>query len=559
MSPRILASLVALTGLAACTETIHVETAELDRLASITIEPRDARLELTDLGSSLHALQYTAIGTFVDGTTRDVTSAVTWAIDRDALGSFDTRGLFSASARGAGHATVAARTAGVQATTGLDIAIDATIVDATFPPPASGLFAQGRAVVTDDPSAPSLAYPEDGVVLPAVIESTLFQLDPGPGHDTVRITFETDLLHLRVETGSDRWRADGTVQRLLAESARTAALRVTVEATDSTDAVAPVFASASSDVGFSTDLAATPMYYWSAATDGIMRGGVDVPAASKVYPPSATCVGCHAVSRGGVLAVAVDSGDGKTFELATAAPNSAQPLIAPSPSRPAGWSAFSPDGTRLVVANDGVLTEYDAATGATHGTIALPPMRFATHPDWAPDGSGIVVALTNQAPSNYDVKSASIAFIPVTGGTWGTPRVLVTAAGNTNDYFPRFSPDGSRIAFVRATSGSRGAASARLMLVNAAGGAPVALGNANGDHASTMPAWAPRIGSRLWLSFTSTRPYGRVAPSPPPQIWMTSLDLTATGDPSTTAFWVPCQDVTVLNMMAAWASEMVTI
>jgi hypothetical protein len=49
-----------------------------------------------------------------------------------------------------------------------------------------------------------------------------------------------------------------------------------------------------------------------------------------------------------------------------------------------------------------------------------------------------------------------------------------------------------------------------------------------------------------------------VAPAPPAQIWVTSLDLAAAGDPSTTAFWLPCQDPSVLNMVPAWWSGPVT-
>jgi hypothetical protein len=71
----------------------------------------------------------------------------------------------------------------------------------------------------------------------------------------------------------------------------------------------------------------------------------------------------------------------------------------------------------------------------------------------------------------------------------------------------------------------------------------------------TMPAWAPRTGERAWLAFTSARPYGAVLPTAGRgQIWVTSLDLTLTGDPSTAAFWLPCQDATVLNNNPVWST-----
>jgi hypothetical protein len=104
------------------------------------------------------------------------------------------------------------------------------------------------------------------------------------------------------------------------------------------------------------------------------------------------------------------------------------------------------------------------------------------------------------------------------------------------------------------------------MLVPATGGTPRSLAIANqrvgatlvGDLANTMPAWAPQIGPRTWLAFASKRAYGKVVASGPSQIWITSLDLGAPGDPSTPAFWLPCQDVTVLNNNPVWSGQLVS-
>jgi Tol biopolymer transport system component len=293
-----------------------------------------------------------------------------------------------------------------------------------------------------------------------------------------------------------------------------------------------------------------------------MRGGVDLVSASKVYPSSGTCVGCHTISRSGhSLATAVDDGSAVSFQLEAIDLASGQPVIAASPSRPMGWAAYSPDGSQLVVANNGVLTRYNASTGASLGTVPLPAMRYATHPDWSPDGRSLAVALTAQTPTSMEVRAASIAVLPYnTNGTWGAPVMVVMGSNSNNNYFPRWSPDGTMLAFVHATGPSRGAASAELMLVSLPGGVPQALVTANRrvggeeriDLANTMPSWAPRVGPRLWLAFSSARPYGNVVSGGPSQLWITSLDLTSTGDPSTPAFWLPCQDVTVLNSNPVW-------
>lgn len=565
MRPSLLALLLLFSG---CTETIRFDHAPLGTLTSISITPGDAVLALSDLAPAKSTLQYSAVGTFADGTTRDVTDEVIWAIDRDMLGAFDAHGLFVASHAGTGFATVAARIDGLQATTSLEITLDVTIIDTTFPPPAANLFTGGRLVVDGDPThAPSLTYPADGVVLPRLIASTLFQVDRGTGNDAIRLRFDSTFLHLRVETGADRWRADGSLQQLLAESAGLDPIRVTVDGTSSTVVDTPVYTSTPASFAFSTDLADTPLLYWSSATNGIMRGGVDLASASKLYPATGTCVGCHTMDHAGrTLAVSVDDGTGNAFQLETLDLASKQPLLPASAARASGWQAFSPDGGRLVVANNGVLTEYNPVTGASLGTIPLPAGKFATHPDWSPDGTSLVVALTSQAPTNLDVKAASIAVLPFDNGTWGAPTTVVTGGATTNSYFPRWSPGGEMIAFVRASTSSRGASSAELMLVPSAGGTPIPLALANRrvngadqiDLANTMPSWAPRIGARLWLAFASSRPYGNVVSGGPPQIWVTSVDLTQSGDPSTPAFWLPCQDVTVMNTTPIWATTEVT-
>lgn len=559
-----LAALALTLSIVGCTETIRFDVTPLDGVTELRVLPASATIEITDLAPPNHTLQYAAIATYGDGTTRDITDLVTWAIDRDSLGAFETDGLFITSHEAAGYGTVAARIGGVQATGSLRVSIDATIVDATFPPPAAGLFAAPKPTVTDDPvRTPALVYPASGTVMPRVIASTLFQLEPGNGNDAFRITFENDVLRLRVETGADRWRADAGVQSLIAASAGPDPLRISIEGTA---AGSPIYLGAPTELSFSSDLADATLYYWSSATNGIMRGGADRTSASKLYPPGGTCVGCHTVNRGGTsIAVAVDDGSATTFQLTALDVMSQQQTIQTSPSRPMGWATYAPDSSRIVVANDGILTMYDAA-GTSLGVVPLPAQRYATHPDWSPDGTFLAVALSQQQPTNKDVRAASIALIPYANGTWGTPQILVTGTATSNNYFPRWSPDGTMLVFVRASGPSRGAASANLMLITATGGTPIELTNASHrvgganlpDLANTMPGWAPRIGTRQFIAFASARPYGKVVASGPSQIWITSIDPGASGDPSTPAFWLPCQDVTVLNYNPVWSHEIVT-
>lgn len=551
--------------LASCTETIRLDHDPLDNLESVEIFPSDATVQIMNLGEPFHSLQYEAMGRFSDGSTRDITPLVAWTLDRQVLGGFGDRGLFVASHEAAGRATVRAAIRDFEVSSPLTVMVDATIIDPVYPPPGANLFDPDNVVVTGDPTrSPTLIYPSDGTVLPEKIASTLFQLDPGASNDAFRITFKSELLQIRVETAADRWRADGTVQRLLSAAADDQPLVVEISATSSGNP-ATLYAGRSIELEFSRDLGDTSLFFWSSATNGIMRSSVDINVATKLEGPSGSCVGCHTISRNGAsLAFATDNGT--SSELQVLDLMSSQTTIQPSPTRPMGWAAYSPDGARLIVAHDGVLTHYDATTGASLGIVPLPPQRYATHPDWSPDGRALVVALTSLVPTNKDVRAASIAVLPYTNGVWGAPQTIVAGSMTNNNYFPRYSPDGSLIAFVNATTSSRGALSAELVLVPAGGGplrwlqiANQRVGpNVGGNLANTMPSWAPQIGARLWLGFASARPYGKLNVGGPGQIWITSLDLTSPADPSTPAFWLPSQDVTVLNYNPIWSNQAFT-
>ncbi len=550
--------------LASCTETVQLSRDPLDALVAVNVTPFDSTIKITDLAPPHHTLQFSAMGVFADGSIRDITPLVEWQLDNGLLGAIDSRGLFTASHDAAGYGTVGIEARGLTATTKLTVIIDATVIDQAFPPPAANLFDPSIPFISGDPMrSPKLIYPADATTFPQNIARTLFQFTRGTGNDAARVVFDSDVLHLAVETGADRWQADGMLQRLLAATGIAGPIRSEVHATSSTALPQTIYVGNRVMLEYTEEAVGGPVYFWSGATNGIMRGGVDVETSGKLYPLSTTCVGCHTISRDGTqLAMGQDAMT--STDLLTINVGDLSPVIPASTSRPMGWATYSPDGTRVLVANNGRLDLYDAATGASLGTISLPPMRFATHPDWSPDGQWVAVALTPTAPTNMDVKAASIARIPYNDGAWGTPQILVSGSMMSNNYFPRYSPDGTYLAFVRATTASQGALSAELMLIASDGGTPRRLRIASHrvgmqddvpDLASTMPAWAPGTRERAWLAFTSVRPYGAVLPTAGRgQIWVTSLDLTQSGDPSTAAFWLPCQDATVLNNNPVWST-----
>jgi len=560
---RVLLALL-LTAVAGCTETIELTHDPLANLESLEVVPDDAKITITDLAPPYHTLQYQAMGRFRDGSTQDVTGLVTWSIANEALGAFEPSGLFVTSAAAVGTTRVLVTSRELAVETGLTVTVDATILDSTFPPPAGQLFPPGATVITGDATrSPELLYPADETVFPRTLSRTLFQIARGDLNDAASIQFDNELLHLVVETGSDRWAADGTIQQLISSAAEQAPIRTEIRATSST-APASIYGSTPTTFTVSRDTPGGALYFWSASTNGIMRGRLDATSAAKLYPGQSTCVGCHALARDGAQ-LAMGSENGASFDLLSIDVGTLATVVPASLARPMGWATYSPDGSRLVVANNGVLTEYDAHTGAVIGTISV-GNTFATHPHRSPDGASLAIAMTGAMPTNRDVKAASIAVLARSGTTWSAPQVLLTGSNSSNNYFPRWSPDGSVLAFVHATTASQGAASAELMIMPKAGGSPTPLAKANYrvGHvdmpalSNTMPVWAPYIGQHAWLAFVSARPYGNVLAGGRGQIWISAVDLNNPTAPSHPAFWLPSQDVTVLNYNPSWSGEAIT-
>ncbi|HUJ57564.1 MAG TPA: hypothetical protein VLX92_03715 [Kofleriaceae bacterium] len=550
-----------------CTQDVQLDD-RLAGLVALSIAPGQSSLAIDGLDAPAQSVTFTATGQFSDGSARDITAFVTWSVDDPAPGSI-ADGVYTATGAAGGRVTVTAATQGQSASAALTVVVTATIVDATFPPPGDPetLFPAGVQPITGDAMhAPSVLYPVDGTMFPQGVVSTLVQYAPGMANDSFRIALDSDVLHLVVYTGAPRWSADGAVWSLIGASGIADPVELSIEATDS-QMLGTIYAGAPATLQFSPDQPGGALYYWSSAQSGIMRGALAAPSAGKLYPGDATCVGCHAVSRD-ASQLAMGYADENNPMLQTIQLGSLASIIDASQNVPGGWTSYSPDGSVVVVAHDGALALRDARTGAglgsPTGAVMLPPMTFATHPDWSPDGSAVAVALTKMPPTDKDVNGASIAVLPFDGATFGAPQIVVAATGNENDYFPRWSPDGRYLAYVHATSSSHAAMTAELRLVAATGGAPTILAAAShrvamGPGANlfdTMPTWSPASGQLAWLAFASVRPYGAVMPmGNQAQIWITALDLGNASDPSFAAFWLPCQDITKLNNNPVWTGS----
>jgi hypothetical protein len=559
--------------LAACTEHVQLGSRPGDpipNLVALEVTPAETTLAIDDLAAPPEHVAFTALGTFKDGSARDVTDLVAWSTDNVEPGSFGViaASTYTTSRAAGGHVAIAATAGTIAGEARLSVIVTVTIVDSTNPPPAGAdaLFAPSVPVVTGDPMrSPSILYPAHETVMPQGLVATAFQYTRGMDNDAIRIRFESDVLHLAVLTGNDRWHAEGIAWDLIARSHPAGAVTITV---DGASSMMPgtIYRSAPNTLGFGRDAIDGVIYYFSDAADGVMRGLLEASTAAQLFPPPGDngCTGCHTVSRDG-RTMALGHG---AERLTTLEIESLAPMLTRANDIPMGWATFSPDG-QVLVADKGTLTLRDASSGLgvgpDNGRIRLPMHLKATHPDWSPAGDAVAITVADMV-GNMDLKGGSIAVLRFAGGEWSDPQILVQSTGdNDNNYFPKWSPDGRYLAYVHADSASRGAKNAELRMIAAAGGTPIVLARANTRVgrtddvpalANTMPSWAPLAGDLGFLAFASTRPYGAVRPAKDPsQIWITAVDLARGdgGDPSSAAFWLPCQDITSLANNPIWA------
>lgn len=568
---RVLVLLCCLTA-AGCTETVELGSGQLSGLVSLELRPPVAVATVTDLNAGPVGIKFAAIGRFVDGTRRDVTHLVEWSVDNPVPGTV-AGGIYVTSNAAGGHAYVRARAlagdSALEAEAAVHVVIALDLVDGVFPPPIGGeeLFSPDAAVEVGGTRAPTLLYPSAGTLFPQDLGRIVFQHAPSAQTDAFRWRLVSDSLYLSFLTGGTRWQPDGAVWSLIAATHAGGDVRLVVEAASSSQP-GTIYSAPEATLHFARGGGGGVIYHWSADNNVIMRSTLSSEGSSRLYPPEGqtTCVGCHGVSRDGKqMVLGYDGENLRTLDLETLAP------ILAAPVRPMGWSTFSPDGSRLVVADNGTLTLRDAKTGnpigPNFGRLPLAMPLKASHPDWSPDGRYVAMTLTNDVVTNVNVGSGAIARIAYNNGSWGAVEVLVGGSLANNNYFPKYSPDGRFIAFVHANGPSQGAQLAELRMIRADGGAQITLNTASHrigardgvpDLANTMPSWAPDLDGDLgWLAFASARPYGEILPTRgTTQVWITGIDLARAEigiDPSYAAFWLPSQDVRVVNNNPIWA------
>lgn len=586
---------------------------EIAGLSSIAVTPASTTLELD--GTTKKSATFTAMGTFVDGHTEDVTTRVTWSIAQLELGTFNANTLETTLDR-AGITKVNATAGSKNGSGALTIFLRAKIGD----PGATGLPADPSTLFTgaaDAARAPKIVYPNDGVLVPPNLGKLEFHYQKGSNDNALfELAIQSSLVDIKIYTnctvqlnGGCIFTPDQKVWRWLAENNRGSEVTVSLRGTGA--AGGGVGTSANMKIAFSQDDLVGALYYWTAAElsedTRIVRwdfGSTTQTEPDLMVTPAQTsnrCVGCHTLSPDGTKLFVTTEGSYDSYVLLMDV--ATRNAIVPYDSSPnVAFASFKPDGTQFVgvfadeeQAGDRFesydLNLYDGSTGAFMSTIAVGGTEDhpVTHPDWSAQGDKIAFTRINSgAKDNGSIAYGSrtnIEFIDITAPT-PTPVKLTTGAKGQSTYYPAFSPDGTTIIFNKSVcaSGNDGGdcdmyddPGAQLMTIRPEANATaqtLTKANAPGmtDTATfvenSFPKWAPFVFQRtgefsskvMWVTFSSNRNYGLRKPTATQTlIWMAAIDPDAPGDGSFTAFALPFQDLSTDNHTAQWAKEAVPI
>jgi hypothetical protein len=375
---------------------------------SIAVTPADATY--TTDGVTPATAGYTAVATYADNHTEDVTMRAQFSLDDMGLGHFNGNTFTSVTNRG-GRGTVSAILDGVTGTTSLTLVYQRTLND----PGSTGLpmdVATHFGGTTDAARSPDIVYPNDGVMLPPNLGKLEFHFVPGANNTifelSISSTYTNVKIYLQCTTplnGGCIYLPDGAAWSAIAAANRgTDGISISLKGTD-TSAGSTVGVSTAISIGFANDDIQGGLYYWTTTTKAIMRW--DFASTTQTTPDkvidSATvgsgvdCIGCHALSPDGTKMVveAEGSTDGRLALFNVA--NLSQTVGFPAPNK-SFFESWNADSTQFVGVDDRDtdfnLRIFDGATGMLVQSISgTGDSAHATdHPSWAADGQTIAYA-----------------------------------------------------------------------------------------------------------------------------------------------------------------------
>ncbi|EHQ07212.1 MAG: hypothetical protein F9K24_20275 [Leptonema illini] len=520
------------------------------------IEPTNTSITYTGNGPASITYSMT-----IDG--KDVTGDAQFSLSKPEAGSF-TGSELTISGSTAGPLRVIGTVNGRSVETGLTVFIDSVELFPGAPPNSMDLFE--NATGSGEQSI-TVVYPQDQTMIPNNVSGLDVHWKDSQTEQLFEATVSNEFVRIRKyltqASGQNSWfilDADST--RLLTQSGKQINIVIkglsgmTINRSAQTKVIATgsewsgrVFAdsySQSQTSVLSRDLATNETSFTTFYSDATSGG---------------RCIGCHAVSQdSNRLAFTYDQGIGNGGLL-----NATTMTVLPeNPARKWTYASFSPDGSRLVTAFNGILTLRNFSDGSS--VADLPTEALATQPAFSRDGKYIAF-VTRSSGNDIAFTDGTIKLAEFDSGNGTLSNAITLVVGNGNNFDPSFSPDGKWLLFTRISDNTSNYASLKseLWVVKTDGSSsPIRLNNANLKPMTSNSSadWSPTAflgpdGERIyWILFTSRRDFGvRLENAQKPQIWATAFFpvLAEAGlDPSTPAFWLNGQQTSNLNLQPSW-------
>ena len=227
-------------------------------------------------------------------------------------------------------------------------------------------------------------------------------------------------------------------------------------------------------------------------------GGVYLSAleADESYPyrelNADSCVGCHTISGEGQLVAAVRGIPPAPLSLREFNGTEITPPTLEGVE--AVYSDFSPDGTKLVIADgNGDLQIYDIEQDTLQKLNgASEQYVIETMPSWGPNGEIAFVRTMDINQSYYGgLVIETETDIYTVSETGGTAEPVNGASGGGFNYYPSYSPDGNTLAFTRHNNRTTYQdEQAEIFVVPAGGGAATRLALNDDSTGNSWSSWS---------------------------------------------------------------------
>lgn len=213
-------------------------------------------------------------------------------------------------------------------------------------------------------------------------------------------------------------------------------------------------------------------------------------------------------------------------------PDGSEQVLVSSFGGGASNPVWSPDGSRIAldVGNNIFVINPDGSGLVSLTGLSSNPFMNISPPQWSPDGSKIAYS----SPRALDGSSA--VNTNFTGNLWlanadgsgGMPLTSYTDGTGTSNFMPRWSPDGSKIAFIssaQVASGISTNGSTNIWLINADGSGATPLTTITAlDVLTVNPVWSPDGTKIVFESARALDGSNAVSPGQVTNVWTINAD-----------------------------------